>query len=139
IEDRVISLEIVLPTGEVVTTVRSPKAAMGPDWNQLFVGSEGTLGVITRAVLGARLAPEARRFRAFEFKGARPALEAIRGILRRGGRPAAVRLYDELDTLLVGGEGDAHKPVGADKSDDSEKGATGIAPWWPLSKVSLAG
>jgi alkyldihydroxyacetonephosphate synthase len=135
IEDRVISLEIVLPTGEIVRTVASPKAAMGPDWNQLFIGSEGTLGVITRAVLGARLAPETRRFRAFDFAGARPALEAIRMILRRGGRPAAVRLYDELDTFLVGSEGDPTSK----RDEESEKGATGIAPWWPLSKVSLSG
>lgn len=134
IEDRVISLEVVLPTGEVVRTVRSPRAAMGPDWNQLFVGSEGTLGVIASSVLGARLAPEARRFRAFSFKSARTALEAIRTTLRRGGRPAAVRLYDELDTFLVGGEGDAKEA----KKDPRAEPA-GIAPWWPLSRVSLQG
>jgi alkyldihydroxyacetonephosphate synthase len=103
---------------------------MGPDWNQLFVGSEGTLGVITRAVLGAREAPAERRFRAYDFKGVRPALEAIRVTLRRGARPAAVRLYDELDTLLVGGEGDARPAAG-----EAEEG---IAPWWPLSVTGLS-
>jgi alkyldihydroxyacetonephosphate synthase len=128
IEDRVISLEVVLPTGEVIETTRTPRAAMGPDWNQLFVGSEGTLGVITRAVLGAREAPVARRFRSYDFKGVRPALEAIRTMLRRGARPAAVRLYDELDTLLVGKEGDKKR----------EEGEEGIAPWWPLSVTGIS-
>jgi alkyldihydroxyacetonephosphate synthase len=130
IEDHVLSLEVVLPTGEVIETTRTPRAAMGPDWNQLFVGSEGTLGVITRAVLGAREAPAERRFRAYDFKGVRPALEAIRVTLRRGARPAAVRLYDELDTLLVGGEGDARPAAG-----EAEEG---IAPWWPLSVTGLS-
>ncbi|HZV01324.1 MAG TPA: FAD-binding oxidoreductase, partial [Planctomycetota bacterium] len=126
IEDRVLSLEVVLPTGEVIETCTTPRAAMGPDWNQLFVGSEGTLGIITRAVLGAREAPALRRFRSYDFKGVKPALEAIRSTLRRGARPAAVRLYDELDTLLVGREGD-HKA-----EDDA------LAPWWPLSVTGLS-
>src|SRR5262249_6803749 len=49
IEDRVLGLEAVLPTGEIVRTIATPRSATGPDWNQLFVGCEGTLGVITRA------------------------------------------------------------------------------------------
>jgi alkyldihydroxyacetonephosphate synthase len=130
IEDRVVSMEVVLPTGEVIETVRSPRAAMGPDWNQLFVGSEGTLGVITKAVLGIREMPALRRFRAYDFAGVRPALEAMRLILRRGVRPAAVRLYDEIDTLLVGKEGD-HKEKPAEAP-------SGIAPFWPLSAISLS-
>ncbi len=132
IEDRVLSLEVVLPTGEIIETCRTPRAAMGPDWNQLFVGSEGTLGVITRALLGAREAPAVRRFRAYDFKGVKAALEGIRLTLRKGARPAAVRLYDELDTLLVGKEGDSHSKEEA----DPEEG--GIASWWPLSKTGLS-
>ncbi len=126
----------MLPTGEIIETCRTPRAAMGPDWNQLFTGSEGTLGVITSACLSVREAPAVRRFRSFDFKGVRAALEAIRLTLRRGARPAAVRLYDELDTLLVGNEGDAKH--GEKPGAETEEPA-GIAPWWPLSKVSLGG
>ena len=53
IEDIVVGLEVVLPTGEVIRTGGQPRQAVGPDLNQLFVGSEGTLGVITRAWLRA--------------------------------------------------------------------------------------
>jgi alkyldihydroxyacetonephosphate synthase len=44
-----------------------------------------------------------------------------------------VRLYDELDTLLVGKEGDAHATAPAEPKEE------GIASWWPLSRLSLSG
>ena len=48
IEDIVAGLEVVLADGTIVRTGGSPAAAQGPDLTQLFVGSEGTLGVVTR-------------------------------------------------------------------------------------------
>src|SRR5215218_10476392 len=55
IEDLVLSLRVVLAGGEVIESVVVPRHAVGPELAQLFVGSEGTLGAITRASL--RLAP----------------------------------------------------------------------------------
>ncbi|MCK7504834.1 MAG: FAD-binding oxidoreductase [Desulfobacterales bacterium] len=48
-EDLVVKLEAVLPTGEIISTLPVPKHACGPSLLQLLVGSEGTLGVITRS------------------------------------------------------------------------------------------
>lgn len=107
IEDMCAGLEAVLPGGAVATLKPTPRAAVGPDWRQLLIGSEGTLGVITRAVLRIAPLPEARRFLSFKFPGVAAGLGVIRRVLRRGLRPAIVRLYDPFDTLIgvAGGSG----------------------------------
>ena len=108
IEDMVVSMEIVLGDGTLVQTPTAPRMATGPDLMQAFVGSEGTLGVITKATMRIWPYPESRRFSSFKFKDVPSGTEAIRNIMRINIMPAAVRLYDEFDTMLVGsgrGEG----------------------------------
>ena len=57
--DLVLGLEVVLPDGTIITSLKKMlKNNTGYDWKQLFIGSEGTLGIITRAVL--RLYPKPR-------------------------------------------------------------------------------
>ena len=94
IEDLVLALEVVLPDGAVLRTRRTPRAAAGPDLRQLFLGSEGTLGVITEVAFSLRPLPEASRGQVFHFASFADGLEAIRQILRAGWRPPVVRLYD---------------------------------------------
>jgi alkyldihydroxyacetonephosphate synthase len=116
IEDIVVGLEVVLADGTVVRTgPGAPKAATGPDLNQVFVGSEGTLGVITEATLRIHPVPPAERRAAFAFPSFAAGLDACRRILRRGATPAVLRLYDERESrqfddggnaLLVLDEGD---------------------------------
>jgi alkyldihydroxyacetonephosphate synthase len=98
IEDVLLDLEAVLPDGGVVRTRRTPRASAGPDLRQLFLGSEGTLGVVTEATFSLRPLPEARRAQTFSFAGMRAGLEAIRLALRAGHRPPVVRLYDPHET-----------------------------------------
>ncbi|MGQ0521409.1 MAG: FAD-binding oxidoreductase [Actinomycetota bacterium] len=99
IEDMVVGLEVALAGGRLVRTGgRAPREATGPDLTQLFVGSEGTLGVITEAVLRVAPAPPAERRAAFGFASFAEGLEACRRILRRGATPAVLRLYDEIET-----------------------------------------
>ncbi len=99
IEDMVTALEVVLADGQVIRTGGGwPRAAIGPDLTQLFVGSEGTLGVITSALLRVHpLAPAVARH-AYGFASFAEGLEACRRILRRGATPAVLRLYDHAES-----------------------------------------
>lgn len=94
IEDLVASMEVALPTGELINTVGVPRHSVGPDLNQLFIGSEGTLGVITEATLLIRSLPERRSFRLFSFADIPTAVHAVRTTLQQGWRPAIVRVHD---------------------------------------------
>jgi alkyldihydroxyacetonephosphate synthase len=100
IEDLVLALRVAVPTGELIDTVGVPRHAVGPDLTQLFVGSEGTLGVITRATLQLAPLPAARRFEAVSFPSLEEGIAALRAALTRGYRPSVVRMYDELATRL---------------------------------------
>ncbi|HEU0030393.1 MAG TPA: FAD-binding oxidoreductase [Kofleriaceae bacterium] len=100
VEDRVAGLTIVTGRGEVIETDGPNRALRGPNWSQLVLGSEGTLGVITSARLRVSPAPQLRVFRGFEVDDVATGCDAIRRVLQRGLRPAVVRLYDELDTLM---------------------------------------
>ena len=97
-EDMVMSLEVVLPDGTVINTPAVPRHASGPDLTQLFLGSEGTLGVITKATLKIHPIPEIRRFHAFIFKDVHTGLEVGRRIMTHRLRPCTIRLYDEAET-----------------------------------------
>jgi alkyldihydroxyacetonephosphate synthase len=99
IEDMVTGLEVVLADGRIVHTEgKGPRAATGPNLTQLFVGSEGTLGVITEARLRIHPRPRAEQRRAFGFASFEAGLEACRRILRRGATPAVLRLYDRTES-----------------------------------------
>jgi alkyldihydroxyacetonephosphate synthase len=99
IEDMVIGLQVVLADGSTLQTGgRAPRAATGPDLQSLFVGSEGTLGVITDARLRLHAQPESERRAAYSFPSFSDGLEACRRVLRRGATPAVLRLYDERES-----------------------------------------
>ncbi len=100
IEDMVLAMEVVLPSGKIFHTVKTPRAAAGPDMNQIFAGSEGTLGIITTATMKIWPYPESVEFRAFKFKDVDTGAKAISKIMRTGIRPAVVRLYDQIDTII---------------------------------------
>jgi glycolate oxidase len=61
-KDYVLGLEVVLPTGEIITTgVQTVKSVVGYDLTKLLVGSEGTLGIITKIILRLLPLPKAKR------------------------------------------------------------------------------
>jgi alkyldihydroxyacetonephosphate synthase len=118
IEDMVLGLDVALADGTQLQTGGAPRAAVGPDLDQLFVGSEGTLGIITGARLRLHPAPSAERRAAYTFPSFVAGIDAMRRVLQRGGTPAVLRLYDPAEAdrtyhtgsealLLVLDEGEA--------------------------------
>ncbi len=124
IEDLVVGLDVVLADGTEITTGGSPRSAVGPDLNQLFVGSEGTLGVITGARLKIFTVPTAEMRRAFGFDSFEEGLDACRSILHRGGTPAVLRLYDALESERNFSTGDRHVLLVLDEADPALVAAT---------------
>jgi alkyldihydroxyacetonephosphate synthase len=125
IEDMVLGLEVVLADGRVVRTEgHGPRAATGPNLTQLFVGSEGTLGVITEARLRIHPLPPAQGRRAFGFTSFAGGLAACRKILRRGATPAVLRLYDEVESARNFDQPDTNVLVVLDETDPGLLAAT---------------
>jgi alkyldihydroxyacetonephosphate synthase len=99
IEDIVIAQEYVTPCG-VIATKPYPRAATGPDIDQIMMGSEGCFGVLTSVTLRVfRYMPENRRRFAYLFKDWDAALHAYRSILQgEFGFPSVFRLSDPEET-----------------------------------------
>ncbi|AXH34776.1 FAD-binding oxidoreductase [Humibacter sp. BT305] len=100
-EEMAMQVTAVVPPGRVVSTLPVPNHASGPDLLQVFVGSEGTLGVITEASLRLDPLPESRRFLSFVFPDIFAGIEAGRRIMTSRLRPAVIRLYDTADSLKL--------------------------------------
>ncbi len=98
IEDIVCGLDVVLADGTRITTGGVARQAAGPDLTQLFVGSEGTLGIVSGARLRAHPAPVAERRTAWGFPTIGAGFDAMRGVLQRGATPAVLRLYDATES-----------------------------------------
>jgi len=101
IEDMIMSLEVVTPTGEIIRTLPVPRHASGPSLTELYLGSEGTLGVVTKATMKIHPIPEARKFHAFLFKTMHDAMAAGSKIMTRRLQPCVIRLYDEAETAKL--------------------------------------
>lgn len=99
VEDLVRGLIVVLADGtEVTTGGRGPREAAGPDLTQLFVGSEGTLGVICEVELVVHPIPPCEARRAWSFATFAEGMAACRRVLQRGATPAVLRLYDAQES-----------------------------------------
>lgn len=125
IEDMVVGLEVVLADGRVIRTGGAPRAAAGPDLNQVFVGSEGTLGIITRAWLRLHPAAVCERRAVYGFGDFASGLDACRRIMQRGATPAVLRLYDGPESKRgQGGDGDVCVLLILDEGDVASVSAT---------------
>ncbi len=98
IEDILYSLVAVLPDGSIYRSRETPRAAAGPDLRQLFLGSEGTLGVITEVTFSLRTQAPDQAKQAFHFDRFDDGLEAIRRIMAARWLPPVVRLYDPRES-----------------------------------------
>lgn len=93
--DYVLGLEVVKPTGEIIATgVKTMKGVVGYDLTRLFVGSEGTLGVITKIILKLIPAPEAKATILALFKKVEDTAEAVSGIVAAKIVPSTIEFMD---------------------------------------------
>lgn len=125
IEDIAVGIEVVLADGTVVRTGDAPAGAVGPDLLQLFLGSEGTLGVVTRVWLRAHPLPPVERRAAYSFPSFNAGVDACRAVLQRGATPAVLRLYDGAESARGhGGDGTACVLLVLDEGDPTIVDAT---------------
>ena len=124
IEDMAIGLDVALADGRVIHTGGAPRAAVGPDLNQVFIGSEGTLGVILGARLRLHELPVAEQRAAYGFESFAGANEACRRILQRGARPAVLRVYDAVEAQRSYQTGERHVLLVLDEGDPALVAAT---------------
>jgi alkyldihydroxyacetonephosphate synthase len=102
IEDMVLGLAVVLPDGTFAAPRPGPRSAVGPALHQLWMGSEGALGVMLGAVLRLHRFPESVIGRGYGFADLGAGLEAMRAVMQSGIRPLVMRLYDADDTAFSG-------------------------------------
>jgi alkyldihydroxyacetonephosphate synthase len=125
IDDLVAGLEVVLADGTVVRTGVAPAAATGPDLARLFLGAEGTLGVVTRVWLRTHPVPATDQRGAWAFASFADGIDACRRIVRRGATPAVLRLYDEVESQRGhDGDGSEHVLLVLDEGDPAIVAAT---------------
>lgn len=103
VKDYVLNLEVVLPTGEIIWTGANVlKNSTGYNLTQLFTGSEGTLGIITKIVLKLIPYPAFNLLMLVPFKSAQKACEAVPAIFMAGITPSAMEFMerDAIDFVL---------------------------------------
>ncbi len=100
--DYVLGLRVVLPTGEIIDTgVRTAKGVVGYDLTRLLVGSEGTLGIITRIILRLIPQPAARQTLLAGFTDLRLATETVGRLLKARLAPSALEFLDRASLACV--------------------------------------
>ncbi|MFG3494409.1 FAD-binding oxidoreductase [Streptomyces sp. NPDC047928] len=98
----VLGLDVVLADGRLLSTGRrTAKGVAGYDLTRLFVGSEGSLGIVVRAVLALKPQPPAQLVLAAEFSSVKAACDAVCAIMERGHTPSLLELMDRTTVQAV--------------------------------------
>jgi alkyldihydroxyacetonephosphate synthase len=98
-DERVVGLKVATPNG-TIELGRAPKSAAGPDLRQLFLGSEGALGVITSLTVEVKPAPAVKIYEGWRLASFADGAAALRRLIQDGPVPTVLRLSDEAETAL---------------------------------------
>jgi alkyldihydroxyacetonephosphate synthase len=90
-------MRVVSPAG-VLDLGRAPASAAGPDLRELFAGSEGVFGIITRVRVRIHPIPASVRYEAWSFPDFATGADALRAVVQTGTGPTVLRLSDEIET-----------------------------------------
>lgn len=101
IEDLVVGFEAVLADAERIRLHSMPRSAVGPDLRSLFIGAEGTMGIVTEVTLKVFPVPAFRTVEAFKLDHVQQGLDVMRLAMRTGLHPFLLRLYDEDESGQV--------------------------------------
>ena len=107
----VLGMDVVLPTGELVTLGSAAPDPLGYDLTGVFVGSEGTLGVATRIILRIVKRPETVQVLLAAFDSIRAAAQTVSDIIGAGMLPAALEMMDRLSAMASEAAVHPHYPV----------------------------
>jgi alkyldihydroxyacetonephosphate synthase len=97
IEDAVVRYTVILSDGSVMSVGQKPRAAVGPDLKELFLGSEGAFGIVLDVTLKIYRRSPATISEAWLLPNVQAGLTALREIYQSGIRPSLMRLYDSTE------------------------------------------
>lgn len=100
IEDMTLGCTVVLVDGSIVEIDNSPRRSTGPDLLAVFIGSEGTLGVIAEVKLALTRKATGQWEQAYTFTDWDQGARALREVFQSGWSPAVTRLYDAIETPI---------------------------------------
>lgn len=106
-DEMVRSFTIVTPSGIMEVGAASPATAAGPDLRELFLGSEGAFGIITRVRLRVHPIPRVKRYEAFTFPTFEAGVAGLRAVEQAGTGPTVIRLSDEIESSVNLTSGDS--------------------------------
>lgn len=95
-EDLLISVRFVTPTGTLEKSCQVPRISAGPDIHEFVLGSEGTLGVVTEVTMKIKALPQVRQFGSVVFPSFTEGVAAMHEIARARCAPASIRLMDNM-------------------------------------------
>ena len=118
IDDAVEALRVVTPVG-IGESLRVPASGAGPSPDRLWLGSEGTLGVIVAAWVRVMRRPALRARRTVTFGGYADGVAAARDVVQAGLRPSNCRVLDPVEAMLGAGvvDGSARLLLGFESAD----------------------
>lgn len=109
IEDIVANFKMVTSVGTFNKKFSAPRVSIGPDFDQLIIGSEGIFGVITEVVIKVHPAPQVKRYGSIVFHDFDSGVDFMREVAKSSCQPASLRLVDnfhfESSSILRQSEG----------------------------------